>query len=134
MKTYITQLLALFVLMSVCSACQTTAQNNTSNKASIMKSYLSSVSKYNGIDEEEAILLAQSELIFRGLDNKYDLKNPHVTFENNSKWAIIFRPISKTFNEFTKRQSLLMMISKKSGEITLMADIEPQASYPNLFL
>ena len=55
----------------------------TKDAQQLMKGYLFNVQKFDGINEEEAILLAKGEIIFRGEQNDYHLEHPEVSFNNN---------------------------------------------------
>ena len=85
----------------------------SSSKESIMQSYLSKVNKSDGINKEEAILLSQSQIIFRGTEQNYHLNNPQLAFENEESYGIKFLPKTKDAND----PPVLIVITKKDGRV-----------------
>jgi len=87
-----------------------------------MRSYLSGVVKYDGIDVREAVTLARSELIFRGDDKKFHIDEPHIEYVNEGNWGVRFYPINRTAAEARRNASVLVVINKKTGGARVLED------------
>lgn len=97
--------------------CTTTAgPTPEGNKSQIMKDYLTHVDKSDGIDQDEALLLARSQIIFRGKDTRYDINKPLISSEDEA-WALTFSPINKTLGELLSAADLVIRVDKKDGRI-----------------
>lgn len=94
------------------SSCKTTKQ-------SIMKAYLTDVSKTDGINREESMLLAQSELIFRGYESTFDIGEPKNWGEDREHYTYLFLHIGLTLIEARPDQRMVVTVSKKNGEVNL---------------
>ncbi len=81
-----------------------------------MQAYLSGIEKFDGINEKEAILLAQSQLVFLGKESQYYKDNPQV-LEDQETWEIQFLPITRTLGEVLSTPVIFVFIDKKNGEI-----------------
>ena len=81
-----------------------------------MSSYLSKISKSDGIDQEEAILIAQSEIIFRGLQKKYYLDDPIYQGIDQHYWTIKFRPVTKTLSQTKTRYNIIIYVHQDDGQ------------------
>ena len=82
-----------------------------------MKSYLSQVTKNDGIDQKEAILLAQSQVIFRGYAENYYLDKPLLVFDKVDRYGIKFFPRYKNLSEMRVYPKVLVVVQKKDGRI-----------------
>jgi len=80
-----------------------------------MDAFLSGVQKSDGIDQSEAILLAQSQLIFRGADKKFYMDKPEVTQVDERHWVVRFYPINKTLAEVRTSTNVLIVVDKNNG-------------------
>jgi len=81
-----------------------------------MKAYLTQIDKTDGIDQNEALLLAKSHLIFHGKETNYDLNKPTISSEPEN-WVLIFPPIHKTLGELLSSTELIIRVDKKDGRI-----------------
>ncbi len=86
-----------------------------SSKKGIMDAYLSGVQKSDGIDQPEAILLAQSQLIFRGADKKFYMDRPEIALADERHWVVRFYPINKTLAEVSSSANVLIVVDKNNG-------------------
>jgi hypothetical protein len=102
-------------VLALGSCAPTVIQPPQSNKAEIMRSYFSQVTRYDGIDANEALLIAQSEMIFRGLDQSYVLGQPQQEKIDSAHWGVRFYPINQNTGEQT---SILVIIRKKDGALS----------------
>lgn len=85
-------------------------------KADIMKAYLSEVTKYDGIDVNEAVILAQSEMIFHGLDKDYYLDTPQLEPTDRDHWGVRFYPINRNPRDVITNPSVLVVVDRKDGK------------------
>ena len=92
------------------------ARKTKLTKGSIMKSYLSGVNKADGVNKDEAILMAQSQIIFRGNDRRYNLNNPEIAFENDQSFGIKFISVKK-FLSSKEYPPVVIAIDKKDGRV-----------------
>jgi hypothetical protein len=104
------------LLLGSCGCAPIAGPVNRDKKPQIMKDYLSQVDRSDGINQEEAVLLARSQLIFHGKDTRYDLNNPQVSSEDRY-WVLVFTPVNKTLGELLSSSELTMRIDKKDGRI-----------------
>jgi len=103
-------------LTVIVSGCTTTATRKVeSNKKGIMDAYLSGVKKSDGINQQEAVLLAQSQLIFRGDDKRFYIDKPEITLEDERSWRIRFYSLNKTWAEVSASSNVLILVDKKNG-------------------
>ena len=109
--------LSVFSIFIVCGCATTTSSGPRSSNKDIMDAYLSKIQKYDGINQDEAILLAQSQLIFHGTEKKYYLDKPEVVWENAKHWGIKFYPINKTLAEASIHAPLVIDVDKKDGSV-----------------
>ena len=99
--------------------CMTTKKNILrASKEEIMKSYLLGVHKTDGINKKEAILLAQSQIIFLGYEHDYNYAKIEILKEDKNEWVFKFYPIGKTLQESTNKPNFLVSVRKKEGEVT----------------
>ncbi len=107
------------LIVMTCMGCMTTTGNAkaSSPKQGIMDAYLTKIQKYDGIDEAEAILLAQSQLIFRGVDRKYYIEHPEIFGGGDKIWEVKFFPVNKTLAQASANQPLVIAVNKKDGNV-----------------
>ena len=87
------------------------------NRQELMGAYLSRVTKYDGIDRSEALILAQSQLIFLGRERDYWFEEPEITGEDNDFWYVRFSPINRTLEQVIHRTPILVTIRKANGDV-----------------
>ena len=117
--TCMKEFLTLFFLIFL-SACATHApQGPSAATQGVMKGYLSQIKKFDGINEHEAILLAQSQLMFQGLDEEYYYNHPRVEEESAESFLVVFDPINKTLAETQTDTPIEIIVSKKDGSVRL---------------
>lgn len=83
----------------------------------VLSGYLSGVTKYDGIDENEAVLIAKSELLFRGDEKNYYFDRPHVEAVGENAWQVWFEPVNKTLQEALESQGAVVTIDRKNGAV-----------------
>ena len=86
-----------------------------STKKGIMDAYLFKVNKTDGINRSEAILLAQSQMIFLGYSDSYNLAKPDMVAGNKNQWVFKFYPVGKTLKELITKPKILISINRKDG-------------------
>lgn len=84
-----------------------------------MKDYHSKVSRSDGIDADEAVVLAKSEMVFRGWDKTYHLSQPRIEAVDQEHWGIRFYPVNKTAKDVVRNPSVLVIIRKNDGQVFL---------------
>ena len=108
----------MILLLSGCTTTKTLPTKNPSlTRKEVMHNYLSNITKYDGIDRQEAITLAQSHLIFHGQENDYYFDIPQILFEDEEGWGIRFYPITQKGTGTTLTPSVLITVNKKDGRI-----------------
>lgn len=90
----------------------------TADKFRIMHAYQFKVEKLDGISESEAVVIAQSEVIFRGYEDEYYIMKPHLRKLDESTWAVEFYPVNKTFIDSISKPKLLITVSKSDGKLS----------------
>ncbi|MGE0267307.1 MAG: hypothetical protein AB7S78_02450 [Candidatus Omnitrophota bacterium] len=90
----------------------------TADKFKIMHAYQFKVEKIDGISESEAVVIAQSEVIFRGYETEYYLMKPNLKKLDESTWAVEFYPVNKTFIDSISKPKLLITVGKSDGKIS----------------
>ena len=85
--------------------------------SAIMRDYLSTVTRHDGIEFEEAVLIAQSEMIFRGKAKNYHLDKPMVEFVNSQTWGLRFYPVNESYRDAVKNVSILISVEKQKGKV-----------------
>ncbi len=111
------RLIISFVCLSILTGCVVTTKTRTPvTSQSIMKDYLSQVNTHDGVNRKEAILLAQSQVVFRGYDQHYYLDRPKLAFEKPDRYGIKFYPRHKTMNVNEQYPTILVVIKKSDGE------------------
>lgn len=83
-----------------------------------MHAYQFKVEKLDGISESEAVVIAQSEVIFRGYEDEYYIMKPHLRKLDESTWAVEFYPVNKTFIDSISKPKLLITVSKSDGKLS----------------
>ena len=89
----------------------------TSAKFKVMHAYQFAVSKKDGITENEAKVIAQSEVIFRGFENEYYFTRPRLHSVNPDKWTVEFYPVTRTFREARIKPRVRVTIDKEDGQL-----------------
>lgn len=95
-------------------------ESEDASDKTVMSSYLSDVSKYNGIDRKEAIILAQSELYFHELKDEYYVDRAFVRYENEDVFAISFPPVRMTLQDSFETEPIMFYVDKKNGKVEQM--------------
>lgn len=95
-----------------------TGPDMTADKFRIMHAYQFGIEKVDGISPEEAVVIAQSEVIFRGYDKEYYLTKPHLKKLDDSSWAVEFYPVNKTFIDSISKPKLLITVGKTDGKLS----------------
>lgn len=90
-----------------------------SAKFKIMHAYQFKVSKRDGVDEDEAIIIAQSEIIFRGFEDDYYFTKPRLIMMDKESWGVEFYPISKTFREARTKPRIQISVNKANGKLAV---------------
>ncbi|MCA9392683.1 MAG: hypothetical protein KC900_00645 [Candidatus Omnitrophica bacterium] len=88
-----------------------------SAKFKVMHAYQFAVSKGDGVDEDEAKVIAQSEVIFRGYENDYYFTRPRLHDLDPGKWTVEFYPVTKTFREARVKPRVRVTIDKDDGKL-----------------
>ena len=89
------------------------------SKKDLAKNYLQGVNKFDGINQEEALVLAQNELLFHGYESSFDINHPQIFPRGDTNWEIRFLPFNKTMTEVLNNRTLAVLINKKDGQITV---------------
>jgi hypothetical protein len=109
----IIRLLGILLIMGCASS---PAQDNPVDNRQLMENYLSKVVKYDGINYEEAVILAQSQLVFRDKEKEFRYDRPELAFPDETFWVIQFPPINTTLAELISRPNALIWVRKDNGE------------------
>ena len=109
------KLFTLFFLVGILtlSGCVSTPVKLT--KKEIMQDYLSKVTIHDGVTQQEAILIAQSQVIFRGIEKNYHLENPQIVFEKEDSFGIKFYSKYKSLADRDLYPNILVVVQKKDG-------------------
>ena len=107
----------LLICSAGCAGLQDTSESVS--RKEMMRSYLLQVKKTDGINREEALLIAKSELYFRGLDKMYNLNQAPAVFEDDNRWAVSFTFHHKTFQQLISEPRTFILIEKKDGSVFL---------------
>lgn len=89
----------------------------TTAKFKVMHAYQFSVSKKDGVNREEARIIAQSEVIFRGYENDYYFTRPRLYPDTADQWTVEFYPVTKTFQEARVKPRVRVTIDKDDGQL-----------------
>lgn len=112
----------LFISLSLLwlGGCVTSTHDySTTSKRILSKNYLRDVQKYDGINEEEAVLLAKNEILFRGYEKSFDVNAPEIFFEDNQLWGIRFRPGNKTMSDILSGREIDIFVRKDDGRVNV---------------
>lgn len=90
----------------------------TADKFKIMHAYQFKIEKFDGISQEEAVVIAQSEVIFRGYDKDYYFTKPNLKKLDDTSWAVEFYPVNKTFIDSISKPKLLITVGKTDGKLS----------------
>ena len=125
-----TQHTAETIKLSRCSGCrtaiprpgplETTPIHRT--KEDILKAFLEDINKRDGVTLYEAIIMAQTELIFRDILNNYHFEKPQITTQSPARWGIRFHP--RLINTDNKPAvPVQFIITKNQGQIVFQDQI-----------
>ena len=109
--------MSVLIFLTGCQHTQAASPTLKTSDPKFLKSYFTRVSKYDGIDESEARLLAQSQLKFEGRDSAYYIDHPQTIPYDEDHWLIEFPPVNKTFGEARHSSSIIFIIDKTSGSV-----------------
>jgi len=115
------QLFTTILISIILAGCSTTVKNNKDgfNPKAITKSYLTTIQKADGINKEEALLLAQNELIFRGYDRSFAVNKPEIFFDDSQVWGIRFFSSNKTMADMLSGRVVDVFIRKDDGRLNV---------------
>lgn len=85
------------------------------NTQEIMRAYLSNVNKQDGISREEGVLIAQSELIFRGYEDQYDIGDPELIEDNAERFSYRFSALEQNA---PRGPEVIVRVRKKDGLVS----------------
>ncbi len=113
-------LFSLTVCLSL-EGCQSSQTASRSSRISddLMDSYLSEVVKYDGIDKEEALILAKSQLFFQGRSQDFHLDKPQWIEGDEEYWQVSFVPVRRTLADVIAGTELIILIHKEDGEVIM---------------
>ncbi|MCA9401125.1 MAG: hypothetical protein KC713_05825 [Candidatus Omnitrophica bacterium] len=83
----------------------------------IMASFFADVQKSDGINLQEAVLLAKSQIIFSGDEKRFYINYPKYYGENGQHYYILFYPINRTLIESLNSEELVLEIDKDNGSV-----------------
>ncbi len=89
-------------------------------REALMRSFLSDVVKFDGIDQREAAIIAKSELMFRQEDERFYLDEPHFEAVDEDNWGIRFYPVNRSAAEARRNPSMLVVVNKETGRVRLL--------------
>ena len=115
MKKFLLILLAAFIFLGCHRDIALKRPNVQPADPQFLKSYFTQIKKYDGIDQREALLLAQSQLKFEGRDKEYHIDHPQFISHDEEHWLVEFPPVDKTFAEARRSSPILFIIDKKTG-------------------
>ena len=121
MKTIqIVYFLAILGLMPALTGCISTQNKHAMTaKEQIMSDYLSQIERNDGINRQEAVLLARSELIFRGYDKQYSLSRPLIEHYDEENYLIQFFSSNKTLGQMIVGAAVSILVNKTTGDVYL---------------
>ena len=94
------QFAVILLMMPFLAGCLTTYHQKTvSVREHIMQDYLTDVKRNDGINAQEAVLLARSELVFRSLERQYNLKEPLLEDQDAEHYSVQFFSSNKTLGQ-----------------------------------
>ena len=103
--------------MAGCHTTPSTGATVKSNSPAFMKGYFTKIIKYDGINEQEAVLLAQSQVRFQGDEKRYYIDHPEIVPYDEEHWFVRFPPVNKTLAQVGTNPALLVTIDKKTGAV-----------------
>ena len=86
----------------------------SSTRQAIMRAYLQNVEKYDGVDEKEALLLAQSQLIFQGYADSYDVGTPQLVSQDDKFWKVEFFPAENKSMQ-VDADTVMISVNRRDG-------------------
>ena len=109
--------LATILAAGALAGCKTTQPPVKPTSPAFMKNYFTQIKKYDGIDEKEAVLLAQSQLRFAGDEKNYYIEHPEIVLYDEEHWIVRFLPVNRTLAQASTNSALLIIIDKKTGAV-----------------
>ena len=100
-----------------CGCTGTIEERPVADKNEIMKAYFSKVSRHDGVNIKEAVLLAQSELIFHNYEKEYHIDKPQLEFVSREFYGIRFFPFSRNSGDAKIRPSILVVVGRSDGSV-----------------
>lgn len=105
------------LLAAVCGCAPHVSHGPGGKGKKVLSGYLSGVTKYDGIDENEAVLIAKSELFFRGDEKNYYFDRPHLEAVGENAWQVWFEPVNRTLQESFESRGAMVTIDRKTGTV-----------------
>ena len=105
------------VLLTGCASARLGSSFAQATPDGVMFKSMTQVRTFDGIDRQEAILLAQSELVFRGRQNDFRFDRPKVLREDSDRWIIRFQPLAKAPAESKPNPLMQISVDKSNGEV-----------------
>lgn len=103
--------------VSGCSAARPPAPASRLS-ADLMDAYLLKVVKFDGIDQEEALILAQSQMFFQGRARDFDVDNPR-WLPDDTCWVLSFKSVRRTLADVLADKAIVIMVDKQNGAVTV---------------
>ncbi len=108
-------LLFYATFVSGCSAARPPAPASRLS-ADLMDAYLSKVVKFDGIDKEEALILARSQLFFQGRARDFDVDHPQ-WLSDDTYWVLSFKAVRRTLADVIANRAIVIMVDKQNGTV-----------------
>ena len=106
------------VCFLACGCSATVAPGPSSRlRADLMDSYLSGVVRFDGIDREEALILAQSQMVFRGRNHEFDLNTPQWFPDDETYWVLSFKSVRRTLADVIAKKAVVIFVDKRNGTV-----------------
>ena len=99
-----------------CSATQAPVASSRLS-ADLMDSYLSRVVKFDGIDKEEALILARSQMFFQGRTRTFNLDKPQWLPDDDTYWVLSFESVRRTLADVIADKVIVIFIDKHNGAV-----------------
>jgi len=120
MKTII--ILACFIVIGCASTFPEVNKQEINNQMKL-------VSVSDGVDRDEAVIIAKNHMVNNGYDYDWNVVNPKAIEDVGDKWAITFSPLENGWGSGRRKQSEITMqhllpyfvnVSKADGSISVM--------------
>jgi len=108
-------LLFYAVFVAGCSAARPPAPASRLS-SDLMDAYLSKVVKFDGIDQEEALILAKSQLFFQGRARDFDVDHPQ-WLPDDTCWVLSFKAVRRTLADVIADKAIVIMVDKQNGTV-----------------